>query len=219
MSKRFLLFLFLMAFQTGARAGEYEDHLSKGNQGVKQRRYENAVKEYEQAAKMKPADPEPRLLLGLTYAQMGKFNKALKATKKASELGPSYGTFYNLGLIYAAQNEPRKAIESFDQALRFSPASAMAEYQKGLVYQSEKEYEKAVKAQKRAIELDPQLSDAYVALGGAYYLLGDKMSASKQAEELQKINRPDLANALERWMEEKEEGSPSHSSETGGEKS
>jgi len=56
----------------------------------------------------------------------------------------------------------------------------------------------------RAVQLNPEFDDTYLALGGAYYQLGNKAAAFQQVEELRKLNKQKTADGLEAWLKEKE---------------
>lgn len=206
--KKLILLFLLLSIPSLATAESVQNYIVKGNQRVKEHRYEEAIKQYEEALKIEPKNHSVHLVLGLSYAQTGNLEKALQHAKKAAESAPSFAAFYNLGLIHAKKNEAKKAIESFDQALKFSPGSYLAEYQKGMVQASEKRYGEAVKSFQRAIQSHPRFADAYVSLGGAYYHSGDKAAALKQVKELRKLKEEEKAVGLERWIEEKESGKP-----------
>lgn len=178
--------------------------LSKGNRLAREGAYEKAVQAYKDVLKKDPKDVTAHLLLGLTYARISEYDKAIEHTKKASKIEPSYTPFYNLGLIYAVNNKPEKAIKSLDQALIYSPKSHMAEYHKGLVYASQNDYEKAKESYQRAIQWNPNFDDARVALTAIAHQKGDKATALKQVEELRKLNKDSLAEGLEAWISKKE---------------
>ena len=203
-----VLFCFLIftlatpiAFSTST---ETQNLITGGNQLLKEKKYPEAIKKYEEVLKAEPKNVTAHLFLGLTHANIGELDLAIKHLSEASKIDSSYASFYYLGLVYAAKNEPEKSIEAFDQALRVSPDSSMAEYQKGLVYTSQESYDKAAKSYQRALELNPQFDDARLALAGVLYKQGDKPSALNQAEELRKQKKDSLAKALEEWLNEKQ---------------
>lgn len=201
-SSLFLLF-FCVSFSV-AFGNPTEKYISQGNQKVQDGRYDEAVKEYERALEIDPENARIHLLLGLTYAQLNKWEEALRYSKKATQLSQSYSTYYQLGLIYAATNAPDKALHSFDQALKLSPESYEAEYQKGMIFLNQKSYDQAIQSYERVIQLNPHYYDAYIGRGGAYYLKGDPTSALSQVAELREMKADSLADALEKWIQEKQ---------------
>ena len=201
-----LALIFVLTFLPVVLAGEIENRLTQASQWTQTGNYEKAVEEYQQILKIDKKNKDAHLSLGLLYAQLGNYNKAVDHAKKATELNPSYASFYNLGLIYAAKKEPEKALQALDKALEMNPQSYQAEFQKGAVYASQEAYEKAAEAYRQAIKLNPLFADAYVGLGGALYKQGLKQEALEQVEALRKIGRKDSADALEQWIQKKDAG-------------
>ena len=185
-------------------AEEAQTYISKGNALAKEKKYEEAIKEYEEALKLEPKNIKAYLSLGLIYANSGDLSKALHYAEKASQIDPSYTSFYNLGLIYATKKEPSKAVESFERALAINPTSYLAEYQRGLAYASQEDYDKAIECYNHVIELNPYFDNARLALTGALIKKGDKNSALLQVEELRKMKKDTLAEALKQRIDEKE---------------
>src|SRR5687768_12287706 len=64
--------------------------------------------------------PGPKsLLLGEKYIEQGDYNKALKHLIRASELMDEHPQVWNhLGLAYHGVNDPAKAVEAYQRAIR-----------------------------------------------------------------------------------------------------
>lgn len=204
MRNSLLLALLLIILPPLSWANKADDYIKRGNEFVKDRQFESAVKEYNEALKIDSKNAEVHLLQGLTFAQMHKLDKAVEHTKKATQLNPGYVTFYQLGLIYATKYDVEKALESFDRSLKYSPESYEAMYQKGLVYMTQKKYDQAIQSFEKVTELNPYFNEAYVTLGGAYYHKGDKATALAQAGRLRKMKQNEYADALEKWFQKKD---------------
>lgn len=200
-----LINLFLVSL---AQAENLSDYVNKGNELAGQKKYEEAIQEYEKALALSPKNVDVHLLLGLSYANFGNLEKALEHIKTSVKLNPSYTPYYYLGLIYSAQSEFKKALDAFDKALSFNPDSYTAEYQKGLLYTRQKKNEKASLAYERAIELNPNFEEARIALAGEAQREGKKEIAQKQVEELRAMNKTELANALAQWISSNQTTAP-----------
>lgn len=183
-----------------AQAENLSDYVNKGNELAGQKKYKEAVEEYQKALALSPDNASVNLLLGLSYANFGEFKKALEHIKMSVKKDPSYSSYYHLGLIYSVQSESKKALEAFDKAQSFNPDSYLLQYQKALAYAYQKKNEKARTAYERAIELNPNFEEARIGLAGLAEREGDKALAQKQVEELRTMNRPDLADALNQWI-------------------
>lgn len=182
-------------------AADAADYTAKGNQLVQEKKYKEAIAQYQEALKKNPRDVRPKLFIGLCYAQIEDMDQALLYTKDASESLPSYAAFYNLGLIHAARKESEAAVSAFAQAEKISPESSEVKYQKGLAYASLKKYDQAILSYKKALALNPLLDKGRIALVGAFLSLNDRASAMAQVEELKKMKKDSLAKALEDRIE------------------
>ena len=112
----FLAFSMLMPLALAKES--MESLMSKGNEWIQKGEYKKAIENYEQALKLNEKNITVHLSLSLAYAQAKQFKKAVEHGKKAADLDPGYNSYYNLGLIYAADKKLEKAIEAFDQLWR-----------------------------------------------------------------------------------------------------
>lgn len=199
--KRVLIsIIWILCLATTVFAQGSAEHIDKGNTLAQEKKYDEAILEYQQALSLAPNNSKTNLLLGLTYANAGDLKNALIHMKKCVELDPSYASYFHLGLIYAVKNESKKALEAFDDALKLNPESSEAHYQKGLVYTSQKKNQKAIEAYQQAVKLNPNFEQARLALAGLAQKEGDKEMALQQVEELRKLKRNNVASALEQWI-------------------
>ena len=204
--KSALIFLSVLLFfpAVTACADETEDSFAKANQYAQKHDYEKAAKEYQKVLAANPNDQKANLLLGLTYANTGELDEAVRYTLAALQLEKSYTGFHNLGLIYANKREYMKAVDAYKQALDLNPTSYRAWYQLGLVYASDLKFPEAVEAYEKVLELNPRFTDAFLGLGSAHYWAGDKGAAAEQVKKLREMGEKDKAQALENWIENKE---------------
>jgi tetratricopeptide (TPR) repeat protein len=78
---------------------------------------EQATQTYELWAKSYPQDMVPRGNLGVIYAELGQWDKAVEETQDALRLGPnSHVPFFNLSQAYLALNRPGDARKTIQQA-------------------------------------------------------------------------------------------------------
>lgn len=186
-----------------AAAGEFEEAVLKGSRYVQDKDFKNAILEYKKAVKLKPSNPKALLLLGLTYANAGDFDKAIEYTEKAAAREPSYTVYHNLGLIYANRRDYNKGVENYKKALDINPASFRDWYQLGLLEASQNNFEEAIRCYYKALEHNPYFADAHLGLGSAYHWLGDKEKSKEQVQKLKTLDRI-KAQALEEWLAVKE---------------
>lgn len=187
-----------------AFCGEVEDLILKGNQSVQQKDYPKALKEYEQALKLDPKNSKANLLLGLTYANTGELDKAIRYSQISLALEPSFAAHRNLGLVYANKGEYEKARDSYERALKLNPSSYRAWYELGLLHSSHSVFDKAIVCYKKSLELNPRLADAHLGLGSAYYWSGNKTDALDEVRQLKEMKMKDKAAALRNWIQDKD---------------
>jgi len=204
LKKCFFLFFSLFLFAHTAEAGTIEDHILSGNKFVQDKKYQEAIREYETVIKIDPQNPEANLLLGLTLANTGDLDRAVKYSTTAVQLKPTYAGYYNLGLIYANQGKYDLAVEAYEKASEINPKSYQTWYQLGLVYAQSLKFDKAIEAYNKVIELNPKFASAYQGLGGAYFWLGETESAYAQVAKLKELKLTGKAEELERWIKDKE---------------
>ena len=128
---------------------------------------EQAVKDLDEAIKLKDNYVEAYRYRAEAYLVINKNKSAAKDAEKALELDPKYGQAHSMvGLAYAKSDKKDKAIEYLNKAVETSPDDPEVYYLRGLYYSKYAgDYEKAIEAYSQAIELDPNYADAYVQRG------------------------------------------------------
>ena len=177
--------LLAAALFASSRAEAAEDWVRKGDAKMVAKDYKGAATFYEKAVQASPKNANAAFLLGSSYANQRKWDKAVAAMELSTALEPSFEAYHHLGLIHANQGEYEKAVKGFDEALKLSPSSYRAWYELGLLHAANKKYDLAVQAYRRSSELNSRFSDAYLGLGSAYFQAGDKTNAAEQGRRLQ----------------------------------
>ena len=201
---RSFILLSLLAFTGTAGAGEIEDHLLSGSKFAGEKNYKEAAREYENAVRIDPQNPDANLLLGLTLANTGDLDNAVRYSLASVQLKPSYSGYYNLGLIYANQGKYDLAVDAYEHAVVLNGKSYQAWHQLGLVYSTSLKFDKAVEAYNKVVELNPNFASAYQGLGSAYFWSGNTEAAYAQVAKLKELKLGGKAEELERWIKDKE---------------
>lgn len=106
------------------------EHNSSFDQGVDAfaaRDYKGAVSLFEAATRESSDDYESFVYLGVAYSQLKRYNAAIGALKRASEIRPnSPVVHYNLGQAYEAAGVPNEAWSEYSTALAIDPMYARA---------------------------------------------------------------------------------------------
>ena len=147
---------------------------NKGNNFLKQEKFDEAIQCYEQAMRLNPNDMNVSTHLGHAYAYRGgvyyakkDYDKAAKAiddlTRAIQLDANTAATAYALrGIVYRDKEDYDKAIDDLTQAMRLNPNDMnvsthlwRAYALRGKVYYEKEDYDKAREDSARALQLDP----------------------------------------------------------------
>lgn len=161
--------------------------------------YEAAIKHYDEAISLDPADLELCAKAcagkGLVLKKLRRYPEAEEAYRKSIELDPSAPkTYFNLGVLYRELDELDKAIEVYKSALKYDPTLAKANYEIGNTYFVRKDFHNAIKFFREATEVDMNYANAYNALGRSLIELGRYSQAINVLNKVVAI-KPKFANA------------------------
>jgi tetratricopeptide (TPR) repeat protein len=93
-----------------------------GNVDYDRGNYDQAVAAYEHYLKKKPDDADVRTDLGTMYLYTGNADQALVQYKKVIAQKPSFfEAYFNMGIAYTRMNDPAKASDAFDHAIKTAP--------------------------------------------------------------------------------------------------
>lgn len=161
---------------------------------------EDAIKEYEQAAKYDSKSYIIHLRLGADYARVGKLTEAIAELKLASEVDPQdLQTHYLLALIYSTQQEFDKAAEEYEIILthfsKSDPQNVEVYSYLGQLYYSEKKYDKAIEQFMIILKLEPKNVETMFVLGSLYLERNDRPKAVEYLKNAIAID-PEHENSL-----------------------
>jgi len=165
-----------------------------------------AVKSYEQAILLEPANPYFPSQAGISLLKKASslsdsqkeekqqlFSEAQEYFNKSLELKNDYApAHFQLAMIYQMQGENSEAIGELEKAKNSAPFDIGLAFQLGLVYYQGKDYQKAKLELERAISLDSNYANALYFLGLTYDQLGDKNKAIEKFQKVSDLN-PDNA--------------------------
>ena len=96
-------------------------YLTRGQLLQANNRLPEALQEYETAVRLKPTDAA-WYALGRAYAAVGRLAEAAPAIRRAAQLSiHAYDRYRALGQLYLKMEQPREALEAFNEAQRLSP--------------------------------------------------------------------------------------------------
>ena len=157
--------------------------------------FDDAIKSYEIAIKLKPDYPSTHNNLGNTFKDIKHYDDAIKSYQKAIELNPDFAeAHYNHGLALKDLGLMDDAIKSFEEAINIRPAYAYAHKNLGSTLMSLSRLDEAVLSFERAIKIEPDYVEALHSLGNALIIIGKVKLGAKYYEKAIEIN-PDFAEA------------------------
>jgi len=113
-----------------------EEHFKKGHALLKEKKLDEAIKEFEETVKLSPKTSVARFWLGNAYFYNKQLDKASAEFKKMTELEPDNFRGYSmLGKMYSFdKGKIDLAIEELKKALEINPDHADAHFDLGRIY-------------------------------------------------------------------------------------
>jgi thioredoxin-like negative regulator of GroEL len=119
-------------------------HLNRGKEEMARGHHEAARREFDEAQRLRPQDPEVLLNLSITLFHLGQFGPAEEKTRELLlEHDDSVPLLFNLGLILFKSGRDAEARESLEKVLALAPAHRKAHLTLGLVAQRAGAYDEA----------------------------------------------------------------------------
>lgn len=134
-------------------------HNAKGLELYSAGRYEEAIKSYKEAIKLKEDYADAHYNLGDAYFQLNQFKEAIDAYKKAIRYQPNLPTAYNnMGTAYYKLGEHKKAIAAYKESIRLDPKSTLTYYNLAATYLDRDDEKAALDQYKILKTADPELA-------------------------------------------------------------
>ncbi len=141
-------------------------HLKQGNP-------REALKAFDNAARLAPTAAEPHANRGAALLELGRLDEALAAEDRALRLRPEYaGAHFNRGNVLRALQRYEDAATAYQRAIRVQPAFAEAHLNRGLALAALKRWPEALEDFGRALRLQPKFIGAHVARAMTYRDMG-----------------------------------------------
>jgi len=160
------------------RPNDWTGYNSLGNFYEHTGRPREAIVQYRKALQLTPDNSGLYANLGMTYLDLddqGMEGEAEKALKKSLEINPTFGTYGNLGYLYAQEHRFNESIAASKKAIELNNRSSdvwinlMAAYEWiGSAALASEARGHAVELLEEAIKLDPQNAEAQAYLAALY---------------------------------------------------
>ncbi len=91
--------------------------VERGMDNCQSGRYDQAIKDFSEALKLKPKDPTLITYRGVAYYAKGQNDLAMKEFNQALEIDPKFGkAYYQRGMIYENQQKYEQAVAELKKA-------------------------------------------------------------------------------------------------------
>jgi Flp pilus assembly protein TadD len=177
------------------RADNWRAHNSLGTARLEQGRIDEAIRQFQEAIRLKPDYAEAHNNLGAALDKQGQIDEAIRQFQEALRLKPDYAEAHNnLGAALLEQGQIDEAISQFQEAIRLKPDYAEAHNNLGITLVRKGQIDEAISQFQETLRLKPDHADAHNNLG--YALLG-KGQIDEALSQLQAAIRlkPDHADA------------------------
>lgn len=139
----------------------------------KQKKYDDAVREFRNALEIKPDMAHAYNNLGAVFMETGRYDDAVREFRNALRIKPDNSNIhYNLGIIYNSKGLVEDSIREFKEASRLKPNDPNISYNLGVVYVGSGQIKEAAFEFERALNLKPNDPNVRYNLGVVYIRQG-----------------------------------------------
>jgi len=147
--------------------------INKGNELLRQNRYDEALEAYEEARTLLPEDEDVYYNLGIVLTRLGRTEDAIRAYQRALELFPDYAEVHNnLGNLLLREGNLNDALVHFNAAIAILPDYAVGYNSLGIALRELGLIPQAAEAFLKASSLDTNYWQARFNLAGIYMSQG-----------------------------------------------
>jgi tetratricopeptide (TPR) repeat protein len=154
----------------------------------------------DEAHRIRPAETEATMLLGVACRRVGELDDAVRYLAQAAAGNPELTrALIELGITYGALERHTDQEKVYRRALEVDPTDPEARLGLAVALFHQDRYEDSVEAFRETIEVAPENLRAHYGLGLALFYSGDRNGAVEQVVYL-KSRSPELASELRDWI-------------------
>ena len=166
--------------------------INRGNAKYKIKKYQSAIKDYNQALAHKPDQAQAYLNRATARKETGDLIGAVKDYNKSLKLNPNQEkAYYNRGGAFLDLAKFSQALEDYNKAIELKPDYAQAYSNRANVYLNLQNLEAAMSDYDNAILLKPDYSEAYANRGIAFTIEGNDNAAISDFSKTIELNPKD----------------------------
>jgi len=172
------------------------ESLEKGNQLLKEAKYDEALAAYEQFFQKNPNFYQIQVSIGDCYREKGEYekaieiyNKVLEQSKTDAALGKEMAAkaLSGIGSVYLKQNKLQEAQDFFKKSIENSPKDEILAYNVGEICFSNRNLDEALKYFDLSSQIKPDWPDPYLKLGYVYLNKTDYAKATEMFNKFLKL--------------------------------
>jgi len=139
--------------------GDVKSWLLEADIYEKQGKIEEAIKAYQEAAKIKSSDLHLQQRLANLYTRTKRFDEAEKVLLKVKEIRPDYLSEYDLGLLYIKMNKFDVAQAQFETSKKLNPFFPEVHRNLGLLERQNGNFSAAKESLDKYLKMKPNAPD------------------------------------------------------------
>lgn len=177
-----------MPFKYDTHKYYHEAYLRIGEGLMSLKKFEEAIKNFEAAIKLKADYHQAHYYNGICYMNIGKYEDALTYFFKSLESeNDKVESLDAIGKIYLEKGKTEESLQFFKKALELDDNYWPAHFGIGMYFTTKSEFEKAIYHYQRCLEIDGHREEILLNLGACYFHVNQKsraVSLYKKAKEL-----------------------------------
>jgi len=137
-------------------------HLNLGSALDEKGQFDEAIREFQEAIRLKPDYVLAHNNLGVAIVRKGQIDEGISQYHEAIRLKPDYALAHNnLGIALARKGQIGEAIREFHEAIRLKPDFAQAHYNLGIALVRKGQSDEAIREFQEAVRLKPGFAEAH----------------------------------------------------------
>jgi tetratricopeptide (TPR) repeat protein len=151
---------------------------------VTQGRIDEAIRQFQEAIRLRPDYVLAHYNLGVTFGKKGQIDDAIRQFQEAIRLRPDYDLPHgNLGAAFYQKGQIDDAIRQFQALVQLKPYDAEAHCSLGAAFVKKGQIDEAIRQFQEAVRLSSDSADTHFKLGTIYYQQGRTVEAIRQFQE------------------------------------
>lgn len=160
-------------------------------------RTEEAIAEFQAAARAAPREPNVHFGIGYLHWKKHKYGEAKAALEEELAIDPANPqALAYLGDIAMKESDPEKALPLLKKAVQLKSDLRIAYLDMGILLAERKEFPDALAALRRAEELDPSQPDAHYRMGRIYSQMGNSAASEKEFAKVRELHEKDTGDIV-----------------------